>query len=78
MTTFQNNRLQMNEVINDLVSSLKRATKQHHLHIPHSTRPEAARSQIRDFMAKVTPIATSGQSDLILIAAAVPKSKTKQ
>jgi len=78
MTIFQNDRPQMNEFINDVVSNLKRATKQHHLHIPHSTRPDVARSQIRDFVVKVTPIATSGQSDLILIAAAVPKSKTKQ
>ena len=78
MTIFQNNRPQMNDFINDVVSNLKRATKQHHLHIPHTMKPDAARNQIRDFMIKITPIATSGQSDLILIAAAIPKSRTKQ
>ena len=56
---------------------LKRSTKQHVLHIPHTTRSDAARSQVREFLAKLTPIATSGQSDLIVIAAAVPKSRVK-
>jgi len=68
----------MNEFINDVVFNLKRSTKQHHLRIPHSTRPDAARTQIRDFVTKITPLATSGQSDLHLVAAAIPKSKTKQ
>jgi hypothetical protein len=67
----------MNELIDDVVSSLRRSTKQHHLHIPHSTRPDAARNQLRDFVARITPIATSGQSDLIVVAAVIPKSRIK-
>lgn len=68
----------MNELIEDVVTSLKRSSKQHHLHIPHSTRPDAARNQLKDFVAKITPIATSGQSDLIIVAAVIPKSRIKQ